>query len=114
VVFIYPKKKGWKCFTIILLVTLTTRNACLHRTREKMCDSWIMLSFLLPQAKFDVFNALTLLDNPLFLEEQRFGAGDGQLHYYLFNYRTAPILGGVDAKNQANEKFMGGVGVVML
>lgn len=69
---------------------------------------------LAKNAKFDVFNALTLLDNPLFLEEQRFGAGDGQLHYYLFNYRTTPILGGVDAKNQANEKFMGGVGVVML
>ncbi|OCL03941.1 glycylpeptide N-tetradecanoyltransferas-like protein [Glonium stellatum] len=69
---------------------------------------------LAKNAKFDVFNALTLLDNPLFLEEQRFGAGDGQLHFYLFNYRTAPIQGGVDAKNQASEKHMGGVGVVML
>ena len=43
--------------------------------------------------RFDVFNALTLLDNPLFLEQQRFGAGDGQLHYYLYNYRTAPMRG---------------------
>ena len=61
-----------------------------------------------------MFNALTLLDNPLFLEPQKFGAGDGQLHFYLFNYRAAPIAGGVDAKNNVDEKRRGGVGVVML
>lgn len=61
-----------------------------------------------------MFNALTLLDNPLFLESQKFGAGDGQLHYYLYNYRTTPIVGGVDEHNNANEVFRGGVGVVML
>ncbi|KAK7519071.1 glycylpeptide N-tetradecanoyltransferase-like protein [Phyllosticta citriasiana] len=69
---------------------------------------------LAKKAKFDVLNALTLLDNPLFLEEQNFGAGDGQLHYYLYNYRTAPLLGGTDDKNVASDKHMGGVGVVML
>ena len=63
---------------------------------------------------FDVFNALTLLDNPLFLEQQKFGAGDGQLHFYLYNYRTAPIAGGVDAKNNVDASKRGGVGVVML
>jgi len=66
------------------------------------------------KAKFDVLNGLTLLDNPLFLEEQLFGAGDGDLHFYLYNYRAAPIAGGVDAKNKVSEKNMGGVGVVML
>jgi len=64
--------------------------------------------------KFDVLNALTLMDNPLFLEEQKFGAGDGQLHYYLFNYRCSPVPGGVDAKNNLSVKDMGGVGMVML
>lgn len=63
---------------------------------------------------FDVFNALTLLDNPLFLEQQRFGPGDGQLHYYLYNYRALPIAGGVDTKNNVDEKRRGGIGVVML
>ncbi|KAG8533053.1 glycylpeptide N-tetradecanoyltransferase [Bacidia gigantensis] len=62
---------------------------------------------------FDVFNALTLLDNPLFLEQQKFGAGDGQLHYYLFNYRTPPIASGVNAGNAADPSKRGGVGVVM-
>ncbi|KAK8195431.1 glycylpeptide N-tetradecanoyltransferase-like protein [Phyllosticta capitalensis] len=69
---------------------------------------------LAKKAKFDVLNALTLLDNPMFLEEQKFGAGDGQLHYYLYNYRTTPLLGGVDDKNVASDKHTGGVGVVML
>jgi glycylpeptide N-tetradecanoyltransferase len=61
-----------------------------------------------------VFNALTLLDNPLFLEQQKFGEGDGQLHYYLFNYRTPPIAGGVDKNNKVDDNKRGGVGVVML
>ena len=71
-----------------------------------------MLTIL--KADFDVLNALTLLDNPLFLETQKFGPGDGQLNYYLFNYRTRPIAGGVDAKNYTDENHRGGVGVVML
>ncbi|KAH8693726.1 peptide N-myristoyl transferase [Talaromyces proteolyticus] len=65
-------------------------------------------------ARFDVFNALTLQDNPLFLEQLKFGAGDGQLHYYLFNYRTAPVPGGVNDKNLPDVKKRGGMGVVLL
>jgi glycylpeptide N-tetradecanoyltransferase len=69
---------------------------------------------LAKQEKFDVMNALSLLDNPLFLEEQLFGAGDGQLHYYVYNYRAAPIEGGLGKDGRASDKNMGGVGVVML
>jgi glycylpeptide N-tetradecanoyltransferase len=54
------------------------------------------------------------MDNALFLEQQKFGGGDGQLHYYLFNYRAKPIAGGVNAKNQLDEKNLSGVGLVML
>ena len=61
-----------------------------------------------------VFNALSLLDNPLFLHEQKFEPGDGKLHYYLFNWRTALLNGGVDEKNQLDPTKMGGVGMVML
>jgi glycylpeptide N-tetradecanoyltransferase len=61
-----------------------------------------------------VFNALTLHDNPLFLEQLKFGAGDGQLHFYLYNYRAAPVPGGINDKNLPDEKRMGGVGIVML
>jgi len=69
---------------------------------------------LAKQQKFDVFNALSLMDNGLFLEQQKFGAGDGQLHYYLFNYRANPIAGGVNKKNQLDEDNLSGVGFVML
>lgn len=60
-----------------------------------------------------MFNALSLMDNALFLEQQKFGAGDGQLHYYLFNYRASPISGGVNAKNQLDEDHLSGIGLVM-
>ena len=69
---------------------------------------------LAKKEKFDVMNALSLLDNPLFLDEQLFGAGDGQLHYYVYNYRAAPIEGGLGKDGRASDKHMGGVGVVML
>ncbi|TPP67105.1 Glycylpeptide N-tetradecanoyltransferase [Fasciola gigantica] len=38
------------------------------------------------QLKFDVFNALDLMENKKFLEELKFGVGDGNLHYYLYNW----------------------------
>ncbi|KAK5090381.1 glycylpeptide N-tetradecanoyltransferase [Lithohypha guttulata] len=66
------------------------------------------------KAGFDVFNALTLLDNPLCLEDLKFGAGDGFLHYYLYNWRTAQIAGGIDQKMLASADFRGGTGMVML
>lgn len=66
------------------------------------------------QTHFDVFNALTTQDNPLFLEQLKFGAGISQLHFYLYNYRTTPIAGGVNQKNLPDENRMGGVGIVML
>ena len=38
-------------------------------------------------AGFDVFNALDLMENKTFLEPLKFGIGDGNLHYYLYNWR---------------------------
>ncbi|KAJ8598041.1 N-myristoyl transferase [Rhizopogon salebrosus TDB-379] len=62
-------------------------------------------------AKFDVFNALTLMDNCGLLESLKFGAGDGLLNFYLYNWRTAPLAGvsAVDGVEPGK-----GVGVVML
>ncbi|KAG7310700.1 Glycylpeptide N-tetradecanoyltransferase 2 [Plutella xylostella] len=36
---------------------------------------------------FDVFNALDLMENKEFLERLKFGIGDGNLQYYLYNWR---------------------------
>uniref|UniRef100_A0A4W5RDJ6 Glycylpeptide N-tetradecanoyltransferase n=1 Tax=Hucho hucho TaxID=62062 RepID=A0A4W5RDJ6_9TELE len=40
---------------------------------------------------FDVFNALDLMENKLFLEKLKFGIGDGNLQYYLFNWKCPPM-----------------------
>jgi glycylpeptide N-tetradecanoyltransferase len=38
---------------------------------------------------FDVFNALDLFENTReLLTDLKFGVGDGNLHYYLFNWRV--------------------------
>lgn len=92
------------------LTTPFNKPALKARLNELMNDALIMAK----RNKFDVFNALSLADNTLFLNEQKFGAGDGSLHYYLFNYRANPIAGGVDHNNQLDEQNMSGVGLVMM
>jgi glycylpeptide N-tetradecanoyltransferase len=63
----------------------------------------------------DVFNCLTSQDNPLFIKELKFGSGDGFLNYYLFNYKTWPISGGIDRETREVDETEGsGVGVVLL
>ena len=37
---------------------------------------------------FDVFNALDLMENVDFLEKLKFGIGDGNLQYYIYNWRS--------------------------
>ncbi|XP_074658765.1 glycylpeptide N-tetradecanoyltransferase 1-like isoform X1 [Tubulanus polymorphus] len=39
------------------------------------------------QKDFDVFNALDLMENEKFLEDLKFGVGDGNLQYYLYNWK---------------------------
>ncbi|KAM0485160.1 hypothetical protein ACHAPX_001141 [Trichoderma viride] len=85
------------------------KSALKARLNDLVQDALILAKL----AKFDVFNALSLMDNGLFLEQQKFGAGDGQLHYYLFNYRANPIAGGVDKRNQLDDNNLSGVGLVL-
>ncbi|XP_063054703.1 glycylpeptide N-tetradecanoyltransferase 2 isoform X1 [Engraulis encrasicolus] len=40
---------------------------------------------------FDVFNALDLMENKTFLEKLKFGIGDGNLQYYLYNWKCPPM-----------------------
>jgi glycylpeptide N-tetradecanoyltransferase len=71
-------------------------------------------SLTVTQNKFDVFNALSLLDNRHYLDQQKFGVGDGLLYYYLYNYRAAPISGGLDDQKRMDPKVQPGVGLIML
>lgn len=86
-----------------------SRETLKKRLNELMGDALILSR----RYKFDVFNALSLMDNGLFLEEQKFGPGDGQLHYYLFNYRANAIAGGVDKRNRLDDN-LSGIGFTML
>lgn len=92
------------------LTTPFNKQGLKDRLNQLVNDALILAK----KAKFDVFNALSLADNTLFLDQQKFGPGDGSLHYYLFNYRANPIAGGVDRKNMADEENMSGVGLVMM
>lgn len=40
---------------------------------------------------FDVFNALELARNQEYLKELKFHIGDGELHYYLYNWKCRPV-----------------------
>jgi glycylpeptide N-tetradecanoyltransferase len=54
-----------------------------------------LMKFALVKAKeigFDVFNALDIMDNAEFLQELKFGVGDGFLHYYLYNWNLQQRL----------------------
>lgn len=45
---------------------------------------------------FDVFNCLDIMENSTFLEDLKFGVGDGYLHYYLFNWNIKDRLNASD------------------
>ncbi|KAH8816402.1 acyl-CoA N-acyltransferase [Xylogone sp. PMI_703] len=86
------------------------KEALKNRLNTMMNDALILAKKL----KFDVFNCVSIMDNSLFVNQQKFGAGDGQLHYYLYNYNANPIAGGVDPNNQVDENNCSGVGITML
>jgi len=66
------------------------------------------------QFKFDVFNTLSMMDNALFLSDQKFGTGDGILYYYLSNYKVNPISSGMKVDNKSDIEGLSGVGIVNL
>jgi glycylpeptide N-tetradecanoyltransferase len=58
-----------------------------------------LISDLLVAAKqldFDVLNCLDIMDNEQFIEKCKFGPGDGNLYYYLYNYK---ITGTIEPKD---------------
>jgi len=85
------------------------KSALKTRLNALMNDALILAK----KHKFDVFNCVSIMDNSLFVEEQKFGGGDGQLHYYLYNYKANSIAGGVDKDNKADQNCSG-VGIAML
>ncbi|DBA00584.1 TPA: hypothetical protein N0F65_007713 [Lagenidium giganteum] len=66
---------------------------------QLMQDALIMAR----NTNFDVFNALSLMDNMEFLQELKFGPGSGDLHYYLYNWRC-PRMTGDQSTNAHNQQ----------
>lgn len=60
--------------------TPDTKSKLKTRLNHLMQDMLILAK----RQNFDVLNCLTVMDNPLFLNEQKFGVGDGMLRFYLF------------------------------
>ncbi|THH12512.1 hypothetical protein EW146_g7623 [Bondarzewia mesenterica] len=83
-------------------------NGLLKRRLQDLIGDAVIVA---DEAKFDVFNALTLMDNAYFLPDLKFGSGDGLLNFYLYNWRTKSLAG---MAATADKEVGRGVGVVML
>lgn len=59
-------------------------NVALNTPLEQLMQDALILA---KKEDFDVFNALDLMGNKTFLENLKFGIGDGNLQYYLYNWR---------------------------
>lgn len=59
-------------------------NIALKTPMEQLMQDALILA---RKEDFDVFNALDLMENKTFLENLKFGIGDGNLQYYLYNWR---------------------------
>lgn len=59
-------------------------NVALKTPMESLMQDALIMA---KKEDFDVFNALDLMDNKQFLENLKFGIGDGNLQYYLYNWR---------------------------
>ena len=58
-----------------------------HTVEQLMADALVIAK----QENFDVFNCLDISNNAGFLENLKFGPGDGNLHYYLYNWRAEDL-----------------------
>ncbi|KAK9450339.1 acyl-CoA N-acyltransferase [Limtongia smithiae] len=100
--------------SVALESTSRTDKVATDKLATRLCELFNDILIVAKNLDFDVFNALTLLDNPLFLNELKFGAGDGFLNYYVFNYKAFPIGGGYFPDGRLNREERSGVAVVML
>lgn len=60
-------------------------------TTVSMVDLFSDLLVMAKQQDVDVFNCLDLMENSQILADLKFGAGDGNLQYYLYNWKCPEI-----------------------
>lgn len=72
----------------LLKVAYSFYNVGTTHSLEELTKAALILA---KQREFDVFNALDIMENETFLKELKFGVGDGNLHYYFYNWRVPEI-----------------------
>lgn len=60
-------------------------------TKHSLVDVMKQALIIAKKKGYDVYNALDIMDNKEFLEPHHFGVGDGNLHYYFYNWRVQDI-----------------------
>ena len=63
-------------------------NVAATLSLKELMDDLLVLAY---NNGADVFNALDVMENAKVFEACKFGQGDGYLHYYLYNWKTAQI-----------------------
>jgi len=93
-------------------ISVDPDRALQQRLEQLLGDMLIIAN----NAKFDVVNAMTLMDNTLILGNLKFGPGDGYLNFYLYNWRTLPLEGNtaLNAREGGGDGVGRGIGIVML
>jgi glycylpeptide N-tetradecanoyltransferase len=84
----HPKHSHVNAAYLYYYVPLSVEGVSVQEGSKRVVKDAMIMAHRLG---FDVFNCLDLMDNAGFLEDLRFGRGDGVLKYYLFNYRLNPI-----------------------
>lgn len=64
---------------------------CVAAMHTPICDLMKDVLVLARRNDFDVFNALDLARHAEFFKELKFHIGDGELHYYLYNWKCRPV-----------------------
>ena len=79
-----------------MFIFISFMSQCRYYTAATVTPMKQLMNDALIKARdegFDVFNALNLLENSKeLLSDLKFGEGDGNLHYYLFNWHVSQKL----------------------
>ncbi|CAE6527960.1 unnamed protein product [Rhizoctonia solani] len=67
-----------------------------------LSHSPLLFTLILFKLGFDVITVATWMENQIFLRDLKFERGSGHLHYFLHNWRTAP-MGDIDGDDFSSE-----------
>jgi glycylpeptide N-tetradecanoyltransferase len=87
----YTKQRLNELMREALVAAKQVSECCLASIPGRFHLNFSNTDFPITQANFDVFNALNLMDNSMFIDDLKFGPGDGYLNYYLYNWKCREV-----------------------